>query len=191
MLERTLRPVRKKAGGCHSLIHSMSVCIYSPSGAALNTGKMAESKIKPLSPWSVHSNASVISVSPPCPRPGPLHCQPGRQTSPHPPGATVSYASSPAPRKYKASSSLPPPGESSRHSLQLHLETWSCSRQRQMKTQGTRARRCHRDQQANEMVFLKVREQMESPSLCTRHSRSLISVINGSDFLVCKRGNEM
>lgn len=134
----------------------------------------------------------------PVSRPRLLHCQPGRQTPdllylPRPPGPPCPMHLS----QHRESISLPLPSRYLERTpdaacgCTYRKEAWSCSRTRQTKTQGTQAGRCHRDPQASEMVFLKVRGQMESPSLTHKAAQVLMSIINCSDFRVCKMGNEM
>lgn len=181
----TARPARKQIlwpkwrESCHSVIHSVipSLVLCTSVRHCLGIGKTAENKMKSLLPWSVYSNASVIGgVSPPrLP-----HCQPGRQTPdllylPSPPGP-------PCPMhlpQHRESISLPLPSRYLERTpdaacgCTYRKEAWSCSRTRQTKTQGTQAGRCHRDPQASEMVFLKVRGQMESPSLTHKAAQVL------------------
>lgn len=106
----TERPARRQIlwpkwrESCHSVIHSVihSLVLGTSVRPCLGIGKTAENKMKSLLPWSVYSNASVIGVSPHRP-PSPSSALPAWKTNtrpsvpPQPPGATMSYASSPAP----------------------------------------------------------------------------------------------
>lgn len=93
----------------YSFIHSIFLCTYSMPDTVLNAGKTARIKLSPC-PRGVYILMSqllalVTGVSPPCPHPGPLHCQPGRQmlgllhlpTSQGHPDLCIF----PAPRKYR------------------------------------------------------------------------------------------
>lgn len=148
--------------GCHSVIHSLSVLVHLLY--ARHCPEHQENSPCPhgVSILMLQSLAFVIAISPPCPCPGPLHCQPGRQMLdlPHlPPASTKKmYGFLLFPSSWTELQKLPAAALRQRGDLVL-------LQKRRMKTQGTQARRCHRDQRANEMVFLKVREQMESPSL--------------------------
>lgn len=135
----------------HLLIHSFHTLMYLLSARHCSEcWENSKNKIKSLPPGSVHSNVSiagiVTGVSPSCPRPGPLHCQPGRQMLDllHLPTSRGHHdlCIFPAPRKYKA---LPLYLERSRQPAAALRQRGDLVllQKRQMKTQGTQARRCH------------------------------------------------
>lgn len=154
----------------HSLIHSFEIPVH-PLDArhCSERWENGENKTQSLPPWSVHSSASitgspVLASAPPA---WEMNAGPSAPPASQGPPCPMSYASSSAPRKHQAFFSSLMPGASSRHCLRLHSDRGDLVllQKRQTKTQGTQASRCHRDQPANEMVFLKVRGQAQSPSL--------------------------
>lgn len=105
----------------HSFIHSRFPRAHTGSGTVPGFGKAAEDKIKALPHGAYvlrlsHERLSTLSLS------WSSALSNARPMAPPPRGATVSYASSPAARKYKASFSFPLPGESTTCCLQLHSQ---------------------------------------------------------------------